>query len=205
MKSNLETGYYFIEATTECQLDAFYFEDEGWTERHDGAFHFGGDVVDQLVSPNVHFSKLSCLVNDYLSYGSLIVISAELAGFLQGKIQAKFLPINGFYKGEACIKRQFYLVCLLEHIEPLDLNESIYTSFTNESTGKTFVTNLDKIVLAPERINNSVAFKMNPLGFYLFREDICRAILTTGFKGLRFIPVERYRQTKIEDLTRFSI
>jgi hypothetical protein len=140
-----------------------------------------------------------------LTWGSLTAVSSDLAEFLQDKIQARFIPMLGIYKGKPYIERQFYLVCLLEHIEPLDLNKSIYTLYTNESTGKTFVMNLDKIVLDPEKTNNSAAFEMNPLGFYLFREDICKAILAAGFKGMSFIPIERFRQTVMEDLSSYAL
>jgi hypothetical protein len=46
---------------------------------------------------------------------------------------------------------------------------------------------------------------MSPLGFYLYREDICRAILSAGFKGMSFIPIERYRQTIAEDLSHYEL
>lgn len=85
------------------------------------------------------------------------------------------------------------------------MEKSIYNIFTNESTGKTFIENLDKIALSPEKTANISAFEMNPLGFYLYRKDICQEVLAARFKGMRFIPIERYRETKIEDLTRFQL
>lgn len=205
MGSDLKYDYYFIRPVDGCQLEAFDFKDKGWRERHSDAFYFGGDTVEQLTSPDILFTKLRCLENDFLTYGSLEIVSESLASFLESKIRAKFIPMNGFYKGKPYTEKQFYIVCLLEHIEPLDLEKSIYNLFTNESTGKTFVVDLDKIVLSPEKTANSPAFKMSPLGFYLYREDICKAILAAGFKGMRFIPIERYRQNKIEDLSPFEL
>lgn len=197
--------YYFIEPIA-GQPNAFYFDDDRWITRHGDAFYFGGDAVEKLISPDAYFTKLKYIVDtDYLTYGSLTIVSESLASFLNNRVKAKFIPMNGFYKGKPYTEKQFYIVCLLEHIEPLDLEKSIYNLFTNESTGKTFVVDLDKIVLSPEKTANSPAFKMSPLGFYLYREDICKAILAAGFKGMRFIPIERYRQNKIEDLSPFEL
>jgi hypothetical protein len=205
MLGQLSHNYYFIRTYDGCQNDAFTFDDDDWKSENADRFYGSDPIINALKCPVVHYTKLKCLKNDYLTYGSLDAVSAELANFLQDKIHAEFIPMQGVYKGEPYTERQFYLVHLLDHLEPLDLTRSIYGKFTNESTGKTFIVDIDKLIIDHYKTNHSAAFEMSPLGFYLYREDICRAILSAGFKGMSFIPIERYRQTIAEDLSHYEL
>lgn len=101
---SIEADYYFIEPVA-GQPNAFYLDDDGWIDRHSDAFYFGGEAVEQLTSPDVHFTKLKYIVDtDFFTYGSLTIVSQSFVNFLKNRIKAKFIPINGFIEANLILK-----------------------------------------------------------------------------------------------------
>lgn len=194
-----QAKYYWMSIVNECQLK-INIDYAKWRKQYGGCFYETISIIDQVPPPPINFTNGNCINRyDYLSSGAIDIFSKELADFLQGKIAVEFIPIQASLKGEPYTERTFYLAHMMDRRHALDMERSVYTQKVSEKTGELIIWEVEEVVLDNVKAGNSPAFYMNKIAYTIYREDIAKSILTQGFKGIRFVPIEMFDIAKWPD------
>lgn len=173
------------------QADAMLLPDWKWRMRNADFLIRAGTIAHEIEPLSVEYPYLKRLDTDFLTSGSLNILSKELSEFLLPLIDAEFIPIKGFHNGREYTSKKFFILHLKNRFSAIDRIKSDYTEWDESIGGGIHL--IKKIILDETQINDSSAFVLEETGFSLLRNDICRKITDAGFKGLRFFPIEDYK------------
>ncbi len=185
-----QAKYYKMWSVSDCQLK-IHIDYKTWRKHYSVFFYKSNSILDKVPPPSINFTSANCIKRyDYLSSGAIDIFSKELAEFLQDKLDVEFVPIVASLKGEPYSERAFYLVHMLDRRNVLDMKHSVYTQKVSDLTGELIIWNIEQVVIDNEKTGNSLAFFFNEDAQIIYSEDIAKAILNAGFKGVQFLPIE---------------
>ncbi|NOS98070.1 MAG: hypothetical protein HOP25_06315 [Methylotenera sp.] len=187
-------NYSIVRVENIEQRRAIELVNEDWLLNNIAQIFSAESIKSSLPKLQCNYPKLHRIEFDFLIYGSLDIVSKQLAQFLEKKINAEFIPIEGYYQGKRYTEKQFYIMHLFDRYEAIDLSKSVYHEYPPEAGGG--INTVEKIVLDETKINQSSAFILQELALTCFRNDICEDISANGFKGLRFIPINEYQNVR---------
>ncbi len=173
------------------QSDAILLPDWKWRTRNYAALSSQQAVTDSIEPLSVIYPDLTKLKYDYLSSGSLNIVSARFADALSTFTEIECIPISGLHQGKEYKAKQFYILHVMKRLDAMDRDKSIFTEWSEADGGG--IHTFQKIVLNPDVTRNVPIFTLGEMGVPLFRNDVCQRLIHEGFQGLGFFPIEKYQ------------
>jgi hypothetical protein len=126
--------------------------------------------------------------NDFMEYGQLILVSDNIVNILRKHegVKAIFSPITFIWNEEKYDKYNFYIMQILEEIECINYEESIYECFASAPTE---IKSISKLAVHPVDTDIHKFFIIENTCFLCASNSICDELVHYGCTGFTLTEV----------------
>jgi hypothetical protein len=128
---------------------------------------------------------------DFLALPFCYIVSSKLRDLLtQEAVNAEWLPINIWFKGELLPSR-YYIINALEVLPAMDMVNSDYSTYSEASGGG--LKGISRLVLDENVMADLPLVDVTPAALLACRRDVAERVSSGGCTGIRFTEVDEYK------------